>query len=119
MHYRILTRKIFLILTMVLLLTLLIISGCGGGPSTAPPVLFASLTGIIVQPDTTDLKVGELKYINSVTAYYSDSSTANIPFDNCTYSSDNPSCASVNPTGLITGISTGTTIILITIQKAQ
>jgi len=114
MHCQILTRKIFLILTMVLLLTLLIISGCGGGPSTAPPVSPASLTGIIVQPDTTDLEVGELKYINSVTAYYSDSSIANIPLGNCTYSSDNPSCANVNPSGLIAGISAGTTIILIT-----
>ena len=114
MHCQILTRKKYSILTMVLLWTLLILSGCGGGPSPAPPVSPASLTGIIVQPDATDLKVGESKYINSVTASYSDSSTANIPLDNCTYSSYNPSCASVNPSGLITGMSTGTTIILIT-----
>jgi len=113
MHYQILTRKKFLILTMVLLWILLMLSGCSGGPSTAPPVSPASLTGIIVQPDTMDLKVGESKYINSVTAYYSDSSTANIPLGNCTYSSYNPSCATVIPNGLITGISAGTTVILV------
>jgi len=114
MHCQILARNKFLILTIVLLWTLLILSGCGGGPSPAPPVSPASLTGIIVQPDTMDLEVGESKYIISVTAYYSDSSTANIPLGNCTYSSYNPSCASVNPSGLITGISAGTTVILVT-----
>ena len=39
MHFQILTEKKFLILTIVLLWTLLILSGCGGGPSPAPPVL--------------------------------------------------------------------------------
>jgi len=39
MHFQILTRGKFLILTIVLLWTLLILSGCGGGPSPAPPVL--------------------------------------------------------------------------------
>ena len=114
MHCLILIRKKILILAIVLLWTLFILSGCGGGPSPAPPVLPTSLSGIIVRPDITDLKVGESQYILSVTAYYSDSSTANIEFDNCTYSSDNPFCAIVNSNGLITGISAGTTIILIT-----
>ncbi|MGB6370600.1 MAG: caspase family protein [Atribacterota bacterium] len=114
MHCQILARNIFLILTIVLLWTLLMLSGCSGGPSPAPPVSPASLTGIIVQPDATDLKVGESKYINSVTASYSDSSTASIPLGNCTYSSYNPSCATVIPNGLITGISAGTTVILVT-----
>jgi len=90
------------------------LSGCSGGPSPAPPISPASLTGIIVQPNATDLKVGESQYIVSVTAYYSDSSTANIPLGNCTYSSYNPSCATVIPNGLITGTSAGTTIILVT-----
>jgi len=39
MYCQILTRGKFLILTIVLLWTLLILSGCGGGPSPAPPVL--------------------------------------------------------------------------------
>jgi len=114
MHCRILTKNKFLILTIVLLWTLLILSGCGGGPSTAPPVSPASLTEIIVQPDIMDLEVGESKNIISVTAYYSDSSTANIPLSNCLYFSYNSSCAIVNSNGLITGISAGTTGILIT-----
>jgi len=60
-----------------------------------------------------DLEEGESQSITSVTAYYSDSSTANIPLSNCTYYSYNPSCATANSSGLITGVSTGTTIILV------
>ena len=115
MHCRKLTRKKFLILTMVLLWTLLILSGCGGGPSPAPPVLPAYLTEIVVLPSTMDLEEEESQSILSVTAYYSDSSTANISLNNCTYYNYyNPSCATVNSSGLITGVSTGSTIILVT-----
>jgi len=115
MHCRKLTRKKFLILTMVLLWTLLILSGCGGGPSPAPPVLPAYLTEIVVLPSTMDLEEEESQSILSVTAYYSDSSTANISLSNCTYYNYyNPSCATVNSSGLITGVSVGTTIILVT-----
>ena len=115
MHCRKLTRKKFLILTMVLLWTLLILSGCGGGPSPAPPVLPAYLTEIVVLPSTMDLEEEESQSILSVTAYYSDSSTANISLSNCTYYNYyNPSCATVNSSGLITGVSTGSTIILVT-----
>jgi len=115
MHCRKLTRKKFLILTMVLLWTLLILSGCGGGPSPAPPVLPAYLTEIVVLPSTMDLEEEESQSILSVTAYYSDSSTANISLSNCTYYNYyNPSCATVNSSGLITGVSVGSTIILVT-----
>ena len=114
MHCLILIRKKILILAIVLLCTLFILSGCGGGPSPAPPVSPASLSGIIVQPDIIDLKAGESQYILSVTAYYSDSSTANIPLINCSYYSYNSSCVSVNSYGIITGVSAGTTAILVT-----
>jgi len=99
---------------MVLLWALLLLSGCGGRPSPAPPVLSAYLTEIVVLPSTIDLEEGESQFIISVTAYYSDSSTANISLNNCTYYSDNPSCAIVNSSGLITGVSAGTTIVLVT-----
>jgi hypothetical protein len=60
-----------------------------------------------------DLEEGESQYIISVTAYYSDSSTANIPFTNCSYYSYNSSCATANSSGLITGVSAGLTTIMV------
>ena len=55
------------------------------------------LDKINVLPYTTNitLSLGSTVTINSVTAYYSDYSSANIPLINCTYSS-NDSCATVN-----------------------
>ncbi|MBA7514588.1 hypothetical protein ES705_06620 [subsurface metagenome] len=111
MHNHRLYRKKFIILAMVLLWTLLVLSGCGGSP--APPIFLTYLSGIIIQPATMDLEETEYKSIISVTAYYSDSSTANIPLTDCAYYSYNSSCATVNSNGLITGVSTGTVVILV------
>jgi len=117
-------RKKFLILLIVLVGTLSLLPGCGGYPSPTPPISLTYLARIVVQPNTMDLEVGESQYIVSVTAYYSDSSTANIPLNNCTYYSYNPSCATVNSSGLITGVSAaGSTIIMVvytegTVSKA-
>jgi hypothetical protein len=113
MHNHRLHRKKFLILLIILVGTLSLLSGCGGYPSPAPPVSLTYLTGIVVRPDTMDLEEGESQYIISVTAYYSDSSTANIPLTNCSYYSYNHSCATANSSGLITGVSTGTAVILV------
>lgn len=77
---------------------------------TTPPTF---LTIIEVQPETMNLGAGESEAINSITAYYSDSSTANIPLTNCFYYSNNSSCATVNSSGLITGVSAGSTIIMV------
>ena len=77
---------------------------------TTPPTF---LTLIEVQPETMNLGAGESETINSITAYYSDSSTANIPLTNCFYYSNNSSCATVNSSGLITGVSAGSTIIMV------
>jgi len=103
-----------------LVLGLLLLTSCWEYPypptpptTPTPPVLPATLTEIAVQPDTMYLEEGESQYIVSVTAYYSDSSTANIPLSYCTYYSYNPSCATANPNGLITGVSSGTAAILI------
>jgi len=76
-------------------------------PTTSPYDLYS----IEVQPETMNLMVGESQTISSITAYYSDSSTADISFTGCTYHTNNPSCASVNSIGVITGISTGTATI--------
>ena len=61
---------------------------------------------------TITLSLGSAITIISVTAYYSDYSSANIPLTNCTYSS-NDACATINSSGTITGISTGAAIITV------
>ena len=117
MHSCILPINKFLILLIVLILDSLLLFGCGNYlyPSPTPPVLPAYLSEIVVLPSTMDLEEEESQSILSVTAYYSDSSTANISLNNCTYYNYyNPSCATVNSSGLITGVSTGSTIILVT-----
>lgn len=61
---------------------------------------------------TITLSLGNTITISSVTAYYSDYSSASIPLTNCTYSS-NDACAIVNSNGTITGISAGAAIITV------
>jgi len=120
MHNHISPNKNFLFLFISLILSSLLLAGCWGYPypptmptTPIPPILLAYLTEIVVQPDTMDLGEGESQYIVSVTAYYSDSSTANIPLSYCTYYSYNPSCATANSSGLITGVSSGSTTIMV------
>jgi len=126
MHNCISLNKNFLIILISLILSLLLLTGCWEYPypptpptTLTPPILPAYLTEIVVQPDTMDLEEGESQYIISVTAYYSDSSTANIPLTNCSYFSYNPSCATVNSSGLVTGVSTGSTIIAVVYNEGS
>jgi len=65
---------------------------------------------------TITLSLGNTITINSVTAYYSDYSSANIPLTNCTYSS-NDACATVNSSGTVTGISEGAAIITVSYNE--
>jgi len=117
MYVRIMPNKNFLILPIFLILSLFLFTGCQGYPyppnTSTPPILPAYLTEIVVQPDNMDLEEGESQSINSVTAYYSDSSTEDVPLSNCTYYSYNSSCASVNSNGLITGVSAESTTIMV------
>jgi uncharacterized protein YjdB len=73
-----------------------------------------TLDKINVLPSTTNitLSLGSTVTISSVTAYYSDYSSANISLTNCTYSS-NDACATVSSSGTITGISAGAAIITV------
>ena len=84
----------------------------------APSAVF--LVRISVSPSNINLMVGESKAIDSVTAYYSNNSTANISLVNCTYEpyhTYDPTCTSVNSSGLITGIAAGTTLILVVYEE--
>jgi hypothetical protein len=120
MHNYILLSKNPLILLIPLILSLLLLTGCWEYPypstpptTPTPPILSAYLNEIVVQPDTMNLNEGDSQYIISITAYYSDSSTANISLINCSYYSYNPSCVTANSSGLITGVSTGAAAILV------
>jgi hypothetical protein len=84
---------------------------------TPTPILPTVLTGITVLPSTMNLMVGESQTIGSVTAYYFDSSSANIALINCDYSSSNTSCATVNSSGTITAAADG--IVTITVFYSE
>ena len=62
---------------------------------------------------TITLSLGNTTTINSVTSYYSNYSSANIPLTECIYTSSNNACATVNSSGTITGISPGEAIITV------
>ena len=62
---------------------------------------------------TITLSLGNTTTINSVTSYYSNYSSANIPLTECSYTSSNNACATVNSSGTITGISPGEAIITV------
>ncbi|HDP36837.1 MAG TPA: PEGA domain-containing protein [Candidatus Atribacteria bacterium] len=78
-----------------------------------PPAPKITLTGISVSPTTINLAVGESQTFDIVTAYYSDSSSANIGLTSCNYSSSNPDCATVSNSGNVTAVSDGSATITI------
>ncbi|OGD13458.1 hypothetical protein A2V47_08830 [Candidatus Atribacteria bacterium RBG_19FT_COMBO_35_14] len=80
----------------------------------APKII---LTGISVSPTTINLAVGESQTFDSVTAYYSDSSSANVNLTACIYSSSNPDCAAVSYSGTVTAVSDGSATIIISYTK--
>jgi len=70
------------------------------------------LIGIKVFPKTMTLIVGESRTITSVTARYSDGSTAFIALGSCTYASSNTNVAKVS-NGKITAVAKGTAAITV------
>ena len=70
------------------------------------------LIGIKVSPKTMTLLEGESKTITSVTAHYSDGSTAGIALGSCTYVSSATTVAKVS-NGVITAFAKGTATIII------
>ena len=71
------------------------------------------LIEISVFPSTMNLVVGESQTISSITAYYSDTSSAEINLSNCSYFPVNTSYVTVNNNGTITAIAEGKSAILV------
>jgi hypothetical protein len=73
------------------------------------------LVKINVLPSITNitLSLGNTTNINSITGFYSDNSSKNIPVTSCTYSSSNKTYANVSNNGTITGLSAGASVITV------
>lgn len=71
------------------------------------------LTHIEVEPETLTLSANDTEYIDSITAYYSDGTSQNILTNQCTYYSSDPTIATINQVGQISGISEGQTTVWI------
>ena len=82
-----------------------------------PPAPKITLSGISISPTTINLAVGESQTFDSVTAYYSDSSSANLYLSACNYNSGNPDCATVSNSGTVTAVSDGFTTITISYSE--
>ena len=70
------------------------------------------LSSITVSPSTMSLVEGDSQTISSITAHYSDGSTADIALDDCAISSKNPGVAIVD-TGVVTAVAPGSATITI------
>ena len=71
------------------------------------------LGSITVIPPTMSLVEGDSQTISSITAHYSDGSTADIALDDCAISSENPGVAIVDTEGVITAVAPGSATITI------
>ncbi|GAH61186.1 unnamed protein product, partial [marine sediment metagenome] len=80
--------------------------------------LLPRLNKIVVQPPFMDLKEGDSQTIDSITAYYFDSGSADIKLSACSYSS-NSNHATVSSVGTITGVSEGSAIITVSYTDVE
>jgi len=72
-----------------------------------------SLASISVLPSSTSIAVASYKNISSITAHYNDGSSSDLALTDCAYSSSEPTIASVNTTGKVTGVSVGSATITV------
>jgi hypothetical protein len=63
-----------------------------------------------------NLDIGESKTISSITANYDDNSSESVALNDCNYSSDS-SCATVDSSGTITGVSEGLAVVTVSYTK--
>lgn len=103
------TKDLFPVL---LLLFLLILSGCGGGTNTDAGGSTADLVSISATPSGQTLAVGNTRQFRA-SGIYSDGTSRNLTTQ-VTWSSSDTSVATVSSSGLATALSTGTTTITTT-----
>ena len=72
------------------------------------------LTSINVSPMTMQMDVGNSNTIISIIADYSNGDSAELALAACDYDSDNDGIATVNDSGVVTGVSAGSAIITVT-----
>lgn len=66
-------------------------------------VSLVKLSSIVVIPSSMDFKTNSIpRSVTSITAFYSDGSSASIEKSNCSYQSDNNNVATVSSSGIIT-----------------
>lgn len=109
----IIIRNKKLLLTLSLFFTAFLFTGCSlfSVPQTINEV---RLTLIEVEPSSMYIETGKSKAITLITAYYNDSTSADINPDACTYES-NKSNATVSSSGVVTGIYSCSTTTPVTI----
>ncbi len=87
----------------------------GGFTSAATFTVSAPmLSGIAITPSSAGFQVGQSQQL-AVTGSYSDGSTGNLT-SSAVYTSSNPSVATVNGGGLVTGVASGTATITATLE---
>lgn len=73
----------------------------------------ALLSSIVVLPSTMSMYVDDSESITSITAYYDNETSASIGLSSASYSSDDTDVATVNSSGMVTGVSEGTATITV------
>jgi len=104
-------KKKYFPIVLVLLMAMFLV-GCGGITTTIPTEEILSISSITLIPETMTLAEGDSQSIESITAHYSNESTTNIAFNECTYNSSDIGIATAN-TGVVTAITPGTTTITV------
>src|ERR1051325_1667615 len=109
-------------LLVTLILSSLLLSGCGGGggtvsanpgptpvPTPTPTPVPASLTSLQVSPGTTAIGAGATKQFTA-TGKFSDGSSKDLT-GSVAWSSSDPAVATINSSGMATGVVSGTVTI--------
>ena len=73
----------------------------------------AELSSIVVVPSEMTVYIGDSKPITSVTAHYDNETSASIALSSASYSSNHTNIATVNNSGVVTGVSVGTATITV------
>ena len=78
----------------------------------------ALLDSIVVVPSTMSMYIGDSETITSITAYYDNDTDTSINLSSVTYSSNHTNIATVNTSGVITGVSAGEAIITVSYTES-